>query len=86
MSSPDTPGTDGSEPKSQGKTESGGESSNEKSSNPSGGVKRKSEFGQAVKHPCILIFDSLAGDARGKIYSTLREYLRIEYKVSCVLH
>lgn len=37
---------------------------------------------QRVKHPCILIFDSLAGDHHARVYSTLREYLKIEYKVS----
>jgi len=34
-----------------------------------------------VKQPCIFIFDSLAGEPRSRVYSTLREYLKIEYKV-----
>ncbi|XP_035702048.1 uncharacterized protein LOC110842552 isoform X4 [Folsomia candida] len=33
-----------------------------------------------VKKPCIIVFDSLAVEARGRVYSTLREYLRMEYK------
>lgn len=35
-----------------------------------------------VKKPCIIVFDSLAVEARGRVYSTLREYLRMEYKVN----
>ncbi|XP_059474077.1 sentrin-specific protease 6-like [Neocloeon triangulifer] len=35
----------------------------------------------AVKQPCILIFDSLPTNRRGRVVATLREYLRIEYKV-----
>jgi Ulp1 family protease len=31
--------------------------------------------------PCILIFDSLAGASRSRVVATLRDYLRIEYKV-----
>lgn len=31
--------------------------------------------------PCILIFDSLAGGSRARVVATLRDYLRIEYKV-----
>lgn len=31
--------------------------------------------------PCILIFDSLAGASRAKVVATLRDYLRIEYRV-----
>ncbi len=31
--------------------------------------------------PCILIFDSLSGASRARIIATLRDYLRIEYKV-----
>ncbi|CAL8087334.1 unnamed protein product [Orchesella dallaii] len=54
--------------------------SNHRRNETGGGLKRESEFGQRVKHPCILIFDSLAGDARGRVFSTLREYLKIEYK------
>lgn len=34
-----------------------------------------------VKQPCILIFDSLAGEPMDRVYSILREYLKIEYKV-----
>ncbi|XP_066995952.2 sentrin-specific protease 6-like [Anabrus simplex] len=37
-----------------------------------------------IRQPCILIFDSLAGTCRtraGRVISTLRDYLRIEYKV-----
>jgi hypothetical protein len=34
-----------------------------------------------VKQPSILIFDSLAGATRSRVYATLREYLREEYKV-----
>lgn len=37
-----------------------------------------------VRQPCIMIFDSLGGDSRARVYSTLREYLRIEYKVNYV--
>ncbi|XP_046392119.1 uncharacterized protein LOC124160329 isoform X2 [Ischnura elegans] len=34
-----------------------------------------------IKQPCILIFDSLAGTSRSRVVATLRDYLRIEYKV-----
>lgn len=34
-----------------------------------------------VLRPCILVFDSLGMEARGKIYQTLREYLQLEYNV-----
>ncbi|CAL8105381.1 unnamed protein product [Orchesella dallaii] len=44
------------------------------------GLKLKSKYGQRVKYPCILIFDSLASEPGGPIFSTLREYLKIEYK------
>jgi Ulp1 family protease len=40
-------------------------------------VKKKMQ----IKQPCILIFDSLAGATRSRVYTTLREYLKVEYKV-----
>lgn len=87
VSSPDTPTPEATEGKSQGKTESG-ESATSSSSNSTAasagektGTKRKADGpARAVKHPCILIFDSLAGEARGKVFATLREYLKIELK------
>ncbi|CAL8137418.1 unnamed protein product [Orchesella dallaii] len=54
--------------------------SNHRRNETGGGLKRKSEFGQGVKHPCILIFDSYTRESRGRVFSTLREYLKIEYK------
>ncbi|KAJ9576151.1 hypothetical protein L9F63_006973, partial [Diploptera punctata] len=36
---------------------------------------------EPIKQPCILIFDSLAGASRTRVVATLRDYLRIEYKV-----
>lgn len=36
---------------------------------------------QAVKQPCILILDSLAGPSRSRVVATLRDYLRVEYAV-----
>ncbi|XP_071455706.1 sentrin-specific protease 6-like isoform X2 [Hetaerina americana] len=36
---------------------------------------------EPIKQPCILIFDSLAGSSRSRVVATLRDYLRIEYKV-----
>ncbi|PNF29866.1 hypothetical protein B7P43_G09538 [Cryptotermes secundus] len=36
---------------------------------------------EPIKQPCILIFDSLAGASRSRVVATLRDYLRIEYKV-----
>ncbi|XP_059614832.1 uncharacterized protein LOC132260612 [Phlebotomus argentipes] len=35
---------------------------------------------QAIKQPCILIFDSLAGGYRSRVVATLRDYLTCEYK------
>ena len=35
----------------------------------------------AIKQPCILIFDSLAGANRARIVATLRDYLTVEYKI-----
>lgn len=34
-----------------------------------------------IKQPCILVFDSLAGASRARIIATLRDYLRIEYRI-----
>ncbi|KAJ8890436.1 hypothetical protein PR048_009945 [Dryococelus australis] len=31
--------------------------------------------------PCILIFDSLSGTSRVRVVATLRDYLRVEFKV-----
>jgi hypothetical protein len=39
---------------------------------------------RGIKRPCILILDSLAGDSRTRVFATLREYLKVEYKV-CIL-
>ncbi|XP_066991207.2 uncharacterized protein [Anabrus simplex] len=36
---------------------------------------------EPIRQPCILIFDSLAGASRTRVVATLRDYLRIEYKV-----
>ncbi|XP_037082411.1 sentrin-specific protease 6-like [Pollicipes pollicipes] len=33
----------------------------------------------AIKQPCVLIFDSLAGASRSRVVATLRDYLRVEY-------
>lgn len=63
--------TDG---KSQSKTD------NSEAQPSTAGVKKKTEE-RAVKRPCILVFDSLTGESRARIYSTLREYLKVEYKV-----
>ncbi|XP_065336085.1 sentrin-specific protease 6-like isoform X2 [Cloeon dipterum] len=35
----------------------------------------------AIKQPCILIFDSLSSNSRNRVVATLRDYLRIEYKL-----
>merc|ERR1719187_2912955 len=34
----------------------------------------------AIKQPCILVFDSLAGGSKAKVAQTLRDYLTCEYK------
>ncbi|XP_063914137.1 uncharacterized protein LOC135130642 isoform X2 [Zophobas morio] len=34
----------------------------------------------AIKQPCVLIFDSLAGASRSRVVATLRDYLTCEYK------
>jgi hypothetical protein len=39
-----------------------------------------------VKQPCILVFDSLVGETRSRVYSTLREYLKMEYKVNNLIN
>lgn len=67
---------------SQLKTSSDESQSTEPAGSESSGGKRKSDFARRVKHPCIIIFDSLAGDACGSVYSILRDYLRVEFKVS----
>ncbi|KAL1131398.1 hypothetical protein AAG570_011015 [Ranatra chinensis] len=36
---------------------------------------------EPIKQPCILIFDSLAGASRSRVCATLRDYLRVEYKL-----
>jgi len=34
-----------------------------------------------VKQPCIVTFDSMPNESRDRVYSTLREYIRVEHKV-----
>ncbi|RZF40329.1 hypothetical protein LSTR_LSTR006938 [Laodelphax striatellus] len=42
---------------------------------------KRKEPRMPIKQPCILIFDSLATASRAKVVATLRDYLKVEYKV-----
>ncbi|CAG9825310.1 unnamed protein product [Phaedon cochleariae] len=44
-------------------------------------AKGHKEVRPAIKQPCILIFDSLAGANRSRVVATLRDYLTCEYKL-----
>jgi len=55
-----------------GSKDKNGEGKSEDSSVPKARV--------AIKRPCILVFDSLAGGSKAKVCATLRDYLTCEYR------